>query len=110
MPTIRAPATESPSAIGIARATYLAGFKSQLAEEKHAELSAITAQLAGFSSTVVEYDSVVNQVLMLLYEWKVPLDQAMYAYVRELATDAKAKRDEAREKMLASADSAPKSA
>lgn len=89
---------------------YLASFKSQLTDDKHAELSAIAAQLSGFSSTVVEYDSVVNQVLLLLYEWKVPLEQAMYAYVRELATDAKAKRDDARERLLATAASGPKKA
>lgn len=87
---------------------YLESFASQLPQEKHAELAAIKKQIEGFSSTVVEYDSVINQVLLLVYEWKLPLDDELYAYVRDRASEAKDLRDAQRQRMLASAAKAAK--
>lgn len=50
-------------------------------------------QIKEFDSTLVEYDSVINQIVLYFHEWNVPADEPAYKLARDLATDAKAYRD-----------------
>jgi len=76
---------------------YVARFRQQLGgdaspEYKSMKLLAEDPEIIGISSTLVEYDSVMNQVVLWYHDWGVPLDEPSYAFARDLATEARAYR------------------
>lgn len=76
---------------------YVARFQQQLggdasAEYKSMKLLAEDPEIIGISSTLIEYDSVINQIVLWYHEWGVPLDEPSYALARDLAVEARAYR------------------
>jgi hypothetical protein len=50
---------------------------------------------------LVEYDSVMNQVLLYLHLWQIPEQNQFYTRLREIAREAFEARREARERNTA---------
>ena len=88
--------------------TYVSNFAAKLGPTELDRLRNLAQSISGFSSTVVEYDSVINQVLLLCYQWKLSSTDPLYLKVSDLATAAKRSRDTQRERMQADAMEAGK--
>ncbi|MFG3360085.1 eCIS core domain-containing protein [Streptomyces griseofuscus] len=66
---------------------YAANFKSKLDAATHQRLLEIEALSAPNSSTLVEYDTVVTQLLVYLHRWGVPQTDPLYTALTQLATE-----------------------
>lgn len=43
-------------------------------------------------NTVIEFDTVMNQMLIYMQQWKIPQDNAFYAKLMEVAAEAQEHR------------------
>ena len=80
---------------------YLGTMKEKLGGADSPEWKSLKAfsndpEINKFTGTLIEYDSVVNQILMYLFDWKVKPTAATWALVVRLATEAKQFRDGAK--------------
>ncbi|WDO05083.1 DUF4157 domain-containing protein [Streptomyces murinus] len=66
---------------------YAASFKKKLDAATYQRLLEIEALSAPNSSTLVEYDTVVTQLLVYLHRWGVPQTDPLYTAVAQLATE-----------------------
>ncbi|MGW0366382.1 eCIS core domain-containing protein [Streptomyces sp. NPDC002990] len=69
----------------------------KLSDEDHARLKAWDEAAGDASGTLVEYDTVLNQMLVYLHMWQTPTDSAFYTELRAAAATATADRRTARE-------------
>ncbi|MFY4720726.1 DUF4157 domain-containing protein [Streptomyces sp. LaBMicrA B280] len=66
---------------------YAAQFKDKLDAATHQRLMEIEGLTSPNSSTLVEYDTVVTQLLVYLHRWGVPQTDPLYTAVTQLATE-----------------------
>ncbi|MEU6464136.1 DUF4157 domain-containing protein [Streptomyces sp. NPDC046976] len=66
---------------------YAAAFKKKLDAATYQRLLEIEALSAPNSSALVEYDTVVNQLLVYLHRWGVPQTDPLHTAVAQLATE-----------------------
>ncbi|MFD3802128.1 DUF4157 domain-containing protein [Streptomyces sp. NPDC058611] len=67
---------------------YVAGFKAKLNAEDETRtqmLEALAREESEASASLVEYDTVLTQLLVYLHSWRVPVDHPFYREVRRLA-------------------------
>lgn len=79
---------------------YLGSFKDKLGGPdapgyKSLKALADDAEINPFTGTLIEYDSVINQILMYLFDWGVKPPNPTWNLVAQLATEAKQFRDAA---------------
>jgi len=72
---------------------YLTNFKAQLGgveseSYKGLALLADDPVIRTFDATLVEYDSVINQIVLYFHEWRVSVDEPAYDLARDLAVEA----------------------
>ncbi|WP_240979251.1 DUF4157 domain-containing protein [Streptomyces sp. HNM0574] len=75
------------------RPTRLAGYvmsfkeqlKAEIGEERHTELMEIAHEEMADSATLVEFDTVLTQLLVFLHSWNVPESHPFYQEVQRLA-------------------------
>lgn len=79
-------------------ARYATAFRTagKITEEEKTRLIGWDAAAGANSGTLVEYDTVLNQMLVWLHMWRIPQQNAFYAGLREAATEAATRRAEAR--------------
>lgn len=69
--------------------SYIGSFKAQLksevGEEQFKELEEVAMEEMEDSATLVEYDTVLTQLLVYLHSWEVPENHPFYKEVRRLA-------------------------
>jgi hypothetical protein len=68
----------------------------RLTDAEFEKLKRWDALAAGGSGTLVEYDTVLNQMLVYLHQWKTPEDSVFYRQLRAAAAEATAQRQTAR--------------
>ncbi|MFC1960166.1 hypothetical protein ACFLYO_05610 [Chloroflexota bacterium] len=66
---------------------YLEQFKPLIGEELHDHILALVNS-DHLDATIIEYDTVINQMTLWMHLWSVSLDNPTYAYLLELAKDA----------------------
>lgn len=73
---------------------YMTTFKSQLPPLVYEWLNGMMMkpEILMNSGTLVEYDSVMNQILMYLHQWQVPQESPLYSKVIEAAQEAQDRR------------------
>jgi hypothetical protein len=76
---------------------YLSTFQDQLGgvdSPSYLGLKALALDpdIVQFDATLVEYDSVINQVVLYFHEWGVPQTEPAYQYALQLADEAKSYR------------------
>ncbi|MDF2662638.1 MAG: hypothetical protein K0Q94_5429 [Paenibacillus sp.] len=62
----------------------------KITREQKEKAEALVAR--GMDNTVIEFDTVINQMLIYMQQWKTPQDNAFYAKLMEVATEAQAHR------------------
>ena len=77
---------------------YLGTFKEKLGGAdapgyKSLKVLADDAEINQFTGTLIEYDSVINQILMYLFDWGLKPPNPTWDLVAQLATEAKQFRD-----------------
>ncbi len=77
------------SKMGTYVANFFAAGKLTLAEKN--ELNALAAKIPN-NSLLIEYDTVINQFVMVLHQWGIPQSNAFYKKAIAVATEAKAGR------------------
>ncbi|MGP3967246.1 hypothetical protein [Streptomyces sp. 6N223] len=70
--------------------------KGQLTDAEAEQLRRWDDLAGGGSGTLVEYDTVLNQMLVYLHLWKTPEDSGLYKLLRAAAAEATAQRQAAR--------------
>ena len=73
--------------------TYVANFfaANKLTLEEKNELLALAAKIPN-NSLLIEYDTVINQFVMVLYQWGIPQSNSFFKKAIAVATEAKAER------------------
>ncbi|MDF2662618.1 MAG: hypothetical protein K0Q94_5409 [Paenibacillus sp.] len=71
---------------------YIDNFYTSKKITKEQKEKAESLVARGMDNTVIEFDTVMNQMLIYMQQWKIPQDNAFYAKLMEVATEAQAHR------------------
>lgn len=62
----------------------------KISKEQKEKAESLVAR--GMDNTVIEFDTVINQMLIYMQQWKIPQDNPFYVKLMEVATEAQAHR------------------
>lgn len=65
---------------------YIPRFLGELGQQRHDALMALADR--GLNNTVIEFDTVINQLVMYMHMWGIPQGNAFYRRVRAVADEA----------------------
>ncbi|MDF2718265.1 MAG: hypothetical protein K0R28_5190, partial [Paenibacillus sp.] len=63
---------------------------SIISKEQKEKAEALVAR--GMDNSVIEFDTVINQMLIYMQQWNIPQDNPFYVKLMEVATEAQAHR------------------
>lgn len=67
---------------------YVSSFfqSKKITQEEKEQAEALVAR--GMDNTVIEFDTVINQMLIYMHQWKIPQDNPFYVLLQSVAQDA----------------------